>query len=382
MCIVTQWTIANIEKFGGDPEMITIIGGSAGAGSVRALLGSPPAIGLYQAAIAVSNLGGGVGLGISGDYATTYSDYDTIAQSYASAGTQVFTQAGCTNATLAAQIVCLKTVDPIKLVGLPTVARYVVQDGTYVVTERLEVTSPSKLVAHVPVIWGNARDDGASFSTYPRTPVTSELAGVQAGLGISAQYAQSIIDSGLFPYHDTGNITLDAFNVSARVTTDLQFRCIDQATAYAGAASGAFERAWYYQMDRTYGGYDPNGLGGPKNNDPNQPYFRLHGAEMPNIFGNLGAPRNTDDLHTMQTGVSYFGAFTRELQPNPSPLYLAARGYDSVIAAVKKTGTWDPVAGKNGPIRHIDYLPSASAFVDVPQCAFLNYSLEYYFTNH
>ena len=62
--------------------MITIIGESAGAGSVRVLLGSPPAIGKYQGAVAMSNLGGGKDLGLShGDYAATYSSYLTIVQS-------------------------------------------------------------------------------------------------------------------------------------------------------------------------------------------------------------------------------------------------------------------------------------------------------------
>ena len=61
----------NIASFGGDPRQITINGESAGAGSVRVLLGSPPAIGKYQGAIAMSNLGGGVTLGLSDDYATT-----------------------------------------------------------------------------------------------------------------------------------------------------------------------------------------------------------------------------------------------------------------------------------------------------------------------
>jgi carboxylesterase type B len=49
-----KWTVANIAKFGGDPRQITIIGESAGAGSVRALLGSPPAIPLFQGAVAMS----------------------------------------------------------------------------------------------------------------------------------------------------------------------------------------------------------------------------------------------------------------------------------------------------------------------------------------
>jgi hypothetical protein len=328
----------------------------------------------------MSNLGGGVGLGLGGDYATTYSDYDTIAQSYATAGQNIFRDAGCTNATLADQITCLKGVDALKLVGLNDVARYVVQDGKYVVTERLPLTAPNADTAHVAVIFGVTHDDGASFSTYPRTPVTTELAGIQASLGISASYAQSIINSGLFPYYDTGNITLDSFNVSARVATDIQFRCIDQATIYAGATSGAFADAWYYQMDRTYGGYDPNNLGGPANNNPELPYFRLHGSDMPNVFGNLGSLRDANDLYTIQVGAAYFGAFTRQLQPNPEPAYLSARNYKTVISATKKAGTWNPVSGKKGPIRIIDAVPTASSFIDVPQCAFLNYSLDYYFS--
>jgi hypothetical protein len=178
----------------------------------------------------MSNLGGGVGLGLGGDYATTYSDYYTIAQSYAVAGQNIFKDAGCTNATLAAQIACLKAVPALTLVGLPDVARYVVQDGTYVVTERLEVSAPNADVAHIPVIFGTTANDGASFSTYPKQNVTSEVQGIELSLGISQYYAQTIIDSGLFPFYDSGNLTLDAFNVSQRVATDIQFRCIDQAT--------------------------------------------------------------------------------------------------------------------------------------------------------
>jgi hypothetical protein len=76
--VALDWVRANIVSFGGDPKQITIIGGSAGAGSVRAFLGSPKAIGKYQGAVTVSNLGGGVTLGLKGDYGTTYSTYYTV----------------------------------------------------------------------------------------------------------------------------------------------------------------------------------------------------------------------------------------------------------------------------------------------------------------
>ena len=238
-----------------------IVGESAGAGSVRVLFGSPPAIGQFQGAIAMSNLGGGVSLGLSGDYATTYSSYLTINQSYALVGQDIFAQAGCNSISLAAQIACLQRVPALQLVELPAVARYVVQDGRYVNTEQLIVSTNNALTSHVPVMFGNMRDDGASFITYPRMGnVTNEAMALMAALGISASYVQAIIDSGLFPLYDTGNLTLDAFNVSARVGTDNQFRCVDQATLYAGTTTGTFSSAYYYSMNRGIGGYDPDSM--------------------------------------------------------------------------------------------------------------------------
>ena len=110
-----DWVRAHITAFGGDPDRITILGQSAGAGSVRALLGSPKAIGKFAAAIPMSNLAG------SG-YATPYSLYFTIEQE-----AQMFAQPilQATNCTGPNALACLKKVDGNTLVTLSTVARYV-----------------------------------------------------------------------------------------------------------------------------------------------------------------------------------------------------------------------------------------------------------------
>lgn len=377
-----QWVKKNIASFGGNPNKITIIGESAGAGSVRTLLGSPPVIenNLISGAVSMSNLGGGIALGLNGDYATTYSSYLTIEQSFARAGEQIFSGVGCNQTDINEQIACLKTVPASSIVNLGTVARYVVQDGTIVDTEQLIVTAKNGSQAYVPVIFGTTNNDGASFCGFPPRNITSEVQGIASSLSISQAQAQRVIDSGLFPYYDTGNLTLDTFNVSQRVSTDLQFRCIDEATVYAASVSGAFPASYYYNIDRTYEGYDPLNLGPALNGgiNPEGNYFRLHGSDLGFTYGNQNPLRDQRDLQASQLISGYYAAFARTGSPNPNEDYLQARGYSDTLSAVRETGTWDPVTSDEGPAKQLDYPAETISFLEVPQCAFLNYSLSYY----
>lgn len=169
-----EWVNEHISAFGGDPDRITIFGQSAGAGSVRALLQSPMIFGKYAAAIQMSNLAG-VG------YATTYSQYYTIEQEQTLVADPILAATGCSNATDA--LTCLKAVDGNTLVNLPTVARcalticqllhvlltlsrFVVVDGTYVLTNELPLNQTGK-VADVHAMIGWMRDDGAAFIGTP-----------------------------------------------------------------------------------------------------------------------------------------------------------------------------------------------------------------------
>ncbi|KJX93105.1 carboxylesterase from carbohydrate esterase like protein [Zymoseptoria brevis] len=386
-----KWVRANIAAFGGDPSKVTIMGESAGAGSVRALLGAPDVVaqGLVQGAVAMSNLGGGRTLGLQGNYGTEFSEWKTIEEGWQQQGSKVAVEAGCADGTLEEQVDCLRTIPADELVKQQNVARFVLQDGEIVTRRNLNVVTSNGTTAHIPVIFGTTANDGASFSTYPAANITSENQGIQQALGISEAYAQSVIDSGLFPLYDTGNLTLDAFNVSQRIATDATFRCIDEATVYAGAMSGVFEKAYYYTIERTWAGYDPNDLGlsglssGPitsafPSGNPEAAYFRLHGADLGFAYGNQAPLRDAQDLMASQLISGYFAQFAKTGDPNANVAYLQARGYTEELEAAEGSGSWDVVSGKMGPGMRLDAKSRLAGWEEMEQCAWLGYGVEYY----
>lgn len=60
---VLKWVQHNIQNFGGDPSRVTIMGESAGAIMVSAMVGSPEGAGLFKRAIAESGAWMGLGIG-------------------------------------------------------------------------------------------------------------------------------------------------------------------------------------------------------------------------------------------------------------------------------------------------------------------------------
>lgn len=261
--------------------------------------------------------------------------------------------------------------------GLRPDARYVVQDGTFVTRESLDLRSKSSHTAHVPYIGGNVRNDGASYTGLNRT-CNSLAACLASNIPCTPAYANAIIASGLFPYvNATGNLQMDAFNVSQRIVTDNMFRCVDQSTAYSGAVSGAFSSAYYYQMNRAGFGYNPNGVpaAGPG------PHYLLHGSDVPWLFGTQISYADPLDFLTQVITTTYFAEFIRSGQPNPTEAYLMARGYKDALTGYRKSGPWNMVTGDSGKqMKQMDYPAYDSQFVDEPQCAFLNYSISYYLT--
>ncbi|CAK7199063.1 hypothetical protein SEUCBS139899_001731 [Sporothrix eucalyptigena] len=396
--LALDWVRDNIASFGGDPERITIFGQSAGAGSVRAMMASPQALGKFAAALPMSNLGGL-------NYGTSYSEYYTIAQEMTVAGNAVLKAANCTtggaNATEGkstgdAIVDCLRSVPAKTLVGLSSVARYIVIDGTYITSDHLQLgsvnTTVNNTAAPYALMMGTMRDDGAPFIDYPSVQATIADAETNEASYLASQGYHNISNT-LFPIPtSSANATLDLYNMSSRLSTDGVFRCIDEATVYAGLQTGIFDAAYYYEFDRSYqtSGWPGTDVCAPPataafpNGDPSLPYFRCHSGELYYAFGNIarqGLPwRDDGDQPFSQFVLDNFAAFARTYSPNPDTDFLKARGFNNTLSMLQTSGTWTASTKSGGTsVRLLNWPASSNAeFREQPQCDSLGLGLKYY----
>ncbi|KAI0073619.1 carboxylesterase from carbohydrate esterase [Panus rudis PR-1116 ss-1] len=373
-----DWVREHITAFGGDPDRITIFGQSAGAASVRALMASPKAIGKFAAAIPMSNLDGS-------NFASTYSNYFTIPEEVATAANQVLSETGCANAS--DQLACLRAFDPHQLVSLPDTAKFLVVDGTFLTSTQLPLNG-SGPIANVHTMMGIMRDDGAAFISFPTdTSLTDALN--QNFLPLS------VVNNSLFPVPPGPNITRDNFNVTARVTTNVEFRCLDQATAFSAINHNLLKSVFYYEFNRSYQttGFSPNfpNCEAPIDDahplgDPSQEYFKCHSGELYYVFGTLPSTsdrpyRDDIDLPFMQEMVDIWTSFARTFDPNPDLAFLRAKGFSDTAQQFAQQSKWTPVT-KNSVgkkvVRQLQFPSFMTEFRELDQCGFLNFPVTFY----
>ncbi|PLN78602.1 alpha/beta-hydrolase [Aspergillus taichungensis] len=332
--VALEWTSKNIAQFGGDPQQITIAGEFTDTGSAKVLLESSSAVGKFHGAIAIPEVGSRVGSGHKSGNNATNDQYMTPEESYRIAGQQIFSAAGCTDEDLVKQISCLEQIPASTLVGLDTVARYVVQDGRYVNT-----SDPNAAVgkghgsASVPVMFVVTADDAPLRD--PSSRIQHKLESPNPSTNVKKENVQDTMNQGSPSYDNAEGLTSEAPDTFKQGITDFGIRCVDQPTTSLDIFSRATSPSYFCHMGRSSAESGHTGpevsaamtefLGGASV----LPYFHLYrgSQQLSLIFGNMSPRRQARDLRSTQLASAYFGEFVRSGRPSPSKEYLTARGY-------------------------------------------------------
>lgn len=146
-----EWVRQNIAAFGGNPGNVTIFGQSAGAMSVRALLSSPLAKGLFHRAILQSGLGGYI----------SNNTYPTLATKTASCSTAVQNAFGTTD------VAALRKLSAAEILAKGTLSSGSMTKDGYVFTDESVNLKRDGAFNGIDIMVGGTADEYTSLSGNP-----------------------------------------------------------------------------------------------------------------------------------------------------------------------------------------------------------------------
>lgn len=280
--LALEWIRDHIADFGGDPDNVTIIGESAGAGSVLGIMAAPVADGLYHRAVA--NSPGGINVATAGPWA------ERIADALGSAHLDQLLAASAQE-LLDAQVAVQFTGGTI--------------DGTVVTRHPVEAIRELG-GAGVPLVVGTNLDEGTLFTM----PVRNEPDLLDAtSRSLATQVTRNGDDEAYLAALSERFPGDDAYARANRVWADLFRRTAVEAAA---AATDAGPGGWLYRLDL------PTTLGG-------EALGATHSADVTLTFNWLASER--------PMGYSLYD------RQDPTAIDLSQRWSDTILAFAR---TGDP----------------------------------------
>ncbi|MDB5812089.1 MAG: hypothetical protein JWN94_4211 [Betaproteobacteria bacterium] len=317
-----QWLRQNIAAFGGDPQRITLFGTSAGGGNICALISSPLARGLFQAAVMQSSV-------------PTGCEIPTLAEVQSRTGQRVVKAAGCDSAGDVAA--CLRGKNVTEIVSAVSAATDVLprtygpnMDGVVFPDQPIKIIARREHAA-MPVIIGTTADETTGWvrSGGPITDQASYAAQIEKTFGAAAR--DRILAA--YPLADYPT-PQKAF---IQLTTDAQFTCTSRRVARVFSAAQK-EPVYRYLFSHTM------------ENDPQlKAVSSNHTMEHAFLFPIAGKYKPLEsDLAMQKLMVGYWSRFARASDPGNArdPLWPVAAGDNYLEISAKPKAGRGPDAAK------------------------------------
>lgn len=318
-----EWVKRNISAFGGDPQVVTVAGQSAGAMSICGILASPLSEGLVSRAILQSG---------PCTFPVFTPRTDAVAQ-----GETVAASLGCADS--AHRLTCLRALDPSTLLAVP--ARWTITAGVPSLPMPPGAAVAAGQWAKVPLLIGSTRYEGKQGLYF--------TVGLSAGSMTAAEYEAKVRQfypsnaDAILAEYPASAYEMPAYALAA-IDTDSGFGCLSYEFAQQAASQVT---VFQYEFD------DPT--------SPTQKGLRIPGLDM-------------SSAHTAELAYLFdYADVERPLTAHEEVLAARMKSYWGAFAASAQLGApWAPVTTASHPVLRLQSSGDTSftTFSDEHNCGF------------